>query len=161
MSGNIRPSWPNKISTKAEKSEKRKEEAAGEIASASVLHVLKVYYLLLETKMFRSVFVQLKTRNGSKIIRTLATEAAVVRSQATNKAPLTTRIAWFSYGLNITLALGLYQLGQDSTESSRQLDQELQNIRQDTAATQKGLRAKIAKLEDELGQAKRLLEQKQ
>ena len=94
--------------------------------------------------------------------RYLASDAAqpAIRSQASNKAPLSTRIAWFSYGLNITLALGLYQLGQDSSEASKKLEDTLKRIREDTAATQRGLRAKIAKLEEALGEATIKLESK-
>ena len=78
-------------------------------------------------------------------------EQAVVHSSASRKAPLTTRFAWFSYGLNFTLLLGLYQLAQDASEASKQLDAELARLREDTASTQRGLRAKIAKLEQALG----------
>ena len=81
----------------------------------------------------------------------------VVKSISTPKAPFTTRLAWFSYGLNFTLLLGLYQLGQDASEAAHKLEEELKSIREDTATVQKGLRAKISKLEEELG--KRELEQ--
>jgi len=92
--------------------------------------------------------------------RGLAGETEVVRSPASKKAPLTTRLSWFSYGLNITLALGLYQLGQDASDVAKKLEEELKKIREDTAATQRGLRAKISKLEAALGEAAKKLEEK-
>ena len=81
-----------------------------------------------------------------------------MKSPASSRAPLTTRFAWFSYGLNVTLALGLYQLGQDASDASHKLEEGLKRIREDTAATQRGLRAKISKLEAALGEATLQLE---
>lgn len=75
----------------------------------------------------------------------------VVQSPASSRAPFSTRFAWFSFGLNITLGLGLYQLGQDANQASSKLGEELLQIKEDTASVQRGLRAKIAKLEEQMG----------
>jgi hypothetical protein len=117
--------------------------------------------MMQSRSLFRPTTAAAAFGRSSGFRRSLASEAGqqpAVRSTASNKAPLSTRLAWFSYGLNITLALGLYQLGQDASEASKKLEEALMRIREDTAATQRGLRAKIAKVEAALGEATMKLE---
>ena len=80
--------------------------------------------------------------------------SAVVTSPSQSRVPFSTRVVYFSLGLNLTLALGLYQLGQDASHAASALEDKLKEIRDDTASVQKGLRAKIAKLEAELAEVK-------
>lgn len=105
-----------------------------------------------------SRLVQFSRSSNIVQVRRFSAEAAapapIVHSVPVNRVPLKTRAAWFSMGLNCTLVLALYQLGQDASEAAGKLDAELKKICEETAVIQKGLRAKIAKLEAEVGKLK-------
>ena len=83
----------------------------------------------------------------------------VTKSPPRPRAPLRQRAAWFTAGLGLTLGLGMYQVGQDASDAVLTLEKELTKLRDETVQTQSVLRARIAKLEGELG--KRALGEKQ
>ena len=105
------------------------------------------------------VAVRCKAPNAC-VRRGLAEEASgakpvVTHSPPRDKAPLLTRLAWFTSGVALTLGLGMYQVGQDASDAVLKLESELTKIRDETVKTQSVLRTRIAKLEAELGKKAR------
>lgn len=99
-------------------------------------------------------FARLQHAHVRRFSEAAAPGHTVITSSPSAGVPFKTRLAWFSVGLNCTLVLALYQLGQDASEAAGKLEADLKTLCEDTAVIQKGLRAKIAKLEAEVGKLK-------